>query len=539
MGNTVTAPLGMLPDLAASKHGDTPFLSDRPWTSYGHPVTDITGFAAAVHDYADRFWAAGIRSGDVVAVVQRNHIELQALACGLSRIGALPVLLSIGIEPAELVECLTRLEEPALVLDAASVQRLRDKRHAIAALTRRVLYLTPADERAAADDAATVDSSWTVPTPDRAAHQPSPRHDDEWAVVTHTSGTTDVPKLAAHSTNSLYGVIATQIQSQTLVSRRYGDVALSAKYLSFVHARCCSIVLAFLEVATPILAISDPTPEAVRRLLLAHRADSVETHPNIFIQWEQIAAHPSRPFGPVRRFLSTFDAIHPRTVRAMLDGSDQPDAYYVQAYGQTESGAVTMRQVGRAEVASYRPRDVGRPVPMAQVRVVDATGQPVPAGQAGLIESCTPGRFRAYVGRPPAPVDEYWWPMGDIGRLNGDGSLELLDRITDHADGTDSLLEIEDRVLDNLPDLVEFVLLKDVAGNKLVAVACPRAGSSPDLARLGATLAKNSLHDVPVYLMPWDDLPVTGSCKVRRPTLRTRLASPGTPAPVVLPAEGS
>src|SRR5215469_8019346 len=128
MGNTVTAPLGLLPDLAASKHGGTPFLSDLPWVGYGRTVTDITGFAAAVHDYADRFWAAGVRSGDVVAVVQRNHIELQALACGLSRIGALPALLSAGIEPAELVECLARLDEPVVVLDASSVRRLRDKR---------------------------------------------------------------------------------------------------------------------------------------------------------------------------------------------------------------------------------------------------------------------------------------------------------------------------------------------------------------------------------------------------------------------------
>src|SRR4051812_43070775 len=98
MTDTPTAALGELPELAAQRHGDTPFLCDLPWTAYGREVRDITGFAGAVHDYADRFWAAGVRANDVVAVIQRNHIEVQALAYGLSRIGALPVLLSFGIE---------------------------------------------------------------------------------------------------------------------------------------------------------------------------------------------------------------------------------------------------------------------------------------------------------------------------------------------------------------------------------------------------------------------------------------------------------
>lgn len=531
MGNTVTAPLGELPELAAAKHGDTRFLSDLPWTSYGRPVSDIAGFAAAVLDYSDRFWAAGVRAGDVVAVVQRNHIEVQALACGLCRIGALPVLLSVGIEPAELVECMTRLDTPYVVIDAVAAGRLAGQRHAVAGLARRVLYLTPG----CGQDTATADVSWAAPTGERAAHEPRPRGDDEWAVVTHTSGTTDVPKLAAHSTRSLYGVVATQIQAQMLVSREYGDVALSAKHLSFVHARSCSIVLAFLEVATPILAISDPRPEAVRQLLLGRRADSIETHPNIFIQWEEIAAHPSRPFGPVRRFMSTFDAIHPRTVRAMLGGSDHPDAYYIQAYGQTETGAVTLRQVGRAEVATYRPRDLGHPVPNAQVRVVDTSGEPVPPGQSGLIESWTPGRFRGYVGRPPVPVDERWWPMGDIGRLAQDGTLELLDRIVDHAEGTDSILEIEDGLLESLTELIELVLLKDVGSSELVAVACPRDDGGFDLGRFGDAVARTPLGSVPVYVMPWESLPVTGSYKVRRPALRALLAAPGAPA-VIMPA---
>ena len=525
MSETPTGTLGELPDLAAEKHGDTAFLCDLPWTAYGRPVLDVTGFVQAVHDYADRFWAAGIRAGDQVIVVQRNHVEVQALACGLNRIGALPVLLSVGIEPAEILECASRLELPYLAVDAAGAARLAGQAVALGGITKRILFLTPAGADSSGADSSVADSSatapsWAVSTGDRSAHQSHPRGEEDWAVVTHTSGTTSVPKLAAHSTRSLYGVV----QAQIAASHKFGQVALSAKHLSFVHARTCSIVLAFLEVAMPILAISDPRPDPVRELMLQHKPDSIETHPNVFIQWEPVAAHPSRPFGSVTRFLSTFDAIHPRTVKALLAGSDQPGANYIQAYGQTETGGVTARLVTRAEAAAYRPRNVGFPIEGSSVRVVDDAGRPVAPGQPGIIESKTPGRFRGYIGTE-TPVDDAWWQMGDIGRLTADGSLELLDRITDHAEGTDSFLEIEDQLLDQLPELLELVLLKAVGDLDVVAVACAREGESFDHARFREAVAGTSLREVPVFPMAFEELPLTGSYKVRRAVLRERLVA--------------
>src|SRR5262249_55914568 len=103
-----SAPMGVLPEFAAERHGDTPFLSDLPWAGYDKPVDPIGQFATAVRDYADRLWAAGIRHGDTVAVVQRNHIELHAVLCALGRIGALPALISSAMEPAEMLECFAR-----------------------------------------------------------------------------------------------------------------------------------------------------------------------------------------------------------------------------------------------------------------------------------------------------------------------------------------------------------------------------------------------------------------------------------------------
>ncbi|MEV7024049.1 class I adenylate-forming enzyme family protein [Kitasatospora sp. NPDC093558] len=506
-----SAPLGVLPEVAAERHGDMRFLSDVPWTTYGGPVTTVADFATAVRDYADRLWAAGVRRSDVVAVVQRNHIEVEAVMCALGRIGALPVLLSSAMETGELLDCLARLDRPKLLVDAYGQARLGQSRHALALLTTTVLSF--AEPGTGAD--------WTVPAHDRAPHVANPRAEDEWFVVTHSSGTTGSPKLAAHSTRSLFGMVAPMIM---LLRTQYNGGDLNAKHLSFVHARTCAGTLASLEANVPMLAIADPRLDNVKRLLLEHRPTSLETHPNVFIQWESLAADPDRPLGPVQRFISTFDAIHPRTVRRLVAGSDEPGVHYLQAYGQTESGPICLQMVAGAAIADYSPRNVGFPGPGIGLRIVDEHGTALPDGTVGHIETLSPGRMRGYVGGAAPVADDAWWPMGDLGRLLPDGSLELLDRIVEHVDGTESLLEKEDELLERLPELVELVLVK-AEDEGVFAVACPRAGHRGDEERFHAAAEEAGLGRIPVRFWEWEALPVTGSYKVRRGVLRERLAA--------------
>jgi len=512
-----SAPLGVLPEFAADRHGETPFLSDVAWAAYDKPVDTVGDFAAAVYDFADRLWAAGIRRDDVVAVGQRNHIEVHAVMCALSRIGALPALISAAMEPGELLECFARLGRPWVVADAAGAARLTGTDNVLPAVTNRVVSL---------DETGAPWASWIT---DRGIHQANPRPEDEWVAITHSSGTTGVPKLAAHSTRSLFGMVAPQIA----LCRQYGSEGLAAKHLSFVHVRTCSGVLSFLEVAMPLLAIANPDADHVKQLLVQHRPVSVETHPNIYIQWERIAADPERPFGSVQRFVSTFDAMHPRTIRTLLAASDRPDAHYLQGYGQTETGPVSLQIVPTAAAATYEGRNVGFGAGGSRVRVVDPAGEPVPVGEVGDIESRSPGRMRGYVGGSPMPDDDAWWPMGDVGRMLPDGSLELLDRIVDHVDGVASMLVAEDKLLDRFPELIEVVLV-NVPGQDgdLAAVACPAPGAVLDVAQFQRVADELGLGGVAVHVWPWESMPLTGSYKVRRLQLRKRLSSavrPGSP----------
>jgi acyl-coenzyme A synthetase/AMP-(fatty) acid ligase len=215
-----------------------------------------------------------------------------------------------------------------------------------------------------------------------------------------------------------------------------------------------------------------------------------------------------------------------------MEASDRPDVHYLQAYGQTESGPVCLRIITRAEMAGYSPRNVGYSGGGIQIRIVDGDGKEVPQGTAGHIETLSPGRMRGYVGGPEMIPDTEWWPMGDIGRFAADGSLELLDRVVEHVDGQDSLLEKEDQLLERLPELVELVLVKNEDGSEVFAVACPRDGATPSVERFQAAAEEVGLGRIPVRFWEWEALPITGSYKVRRGVLRQRLASRITkPAP--------
>ena len=505
-----SAPLGLLPEYAAGQFPDSAFRSDLPWATYSGRVATFADFATAVSDLADRLWSAGIRRGDVVAVIQRNHIEVEGTMFALGRLGALPVLLSSAMEVGELLESVAKLDRPKVLVDAFGIARLGDSRHALAALATQVLCWAEGGP------------DWTVPLVDRQAHVADPRGMDEWFAVTHSSGTTGGPKLAAHSSRSLFGMVAPMI---VILRTQYDKGDLNAKHLSFVHARTCAGTLASLETGVPMVSLADPDPENVKRVLRELPVTSLETHPNVFIQWESLAADPDRPLAGVQRFISTFDAMHPRTVRTLMAASDRPDVHYLQAYGQTESGPVCLRIITRAEMAGYSPRNVGHSGGGIQIRIVDAAGQPVPQGEPGHIETLSPGRMRGYVGGPSMIPDEEWWPMGDIGRFAPDGSLELLDRIVEHVDGTDSLLEKEDQLLDRLPELVELVLVKTEDGAEVFAVACPRAGAAPSLDRFQDAAVEVGLGRIPVRFWEWEALPITGSYKVRRGVLRQRLAA--------------
>jgi acyl-coenzyme A synthetase/AMP-(fatty) acid ligase len=291
-----------------------------------------------------------------------------------------------------------------------------------------------------------------------------------------------------------------------------------AVYLLFAHARVVTGVANVLKMGWPLVVLTDPEPAHAEAVLTEHRPGVVETFPNTFILWEEMASSAARPFANVSWFLNTFDAMHPRARNALLESSSRRMPRYIQMYGQTETGPVTLRVYPRGAHRHAHPRCVGYPIPgFSRTTVLgDRSGGPILAKSKALILGYA-GREAEYREK----LDGGWWRMTDLGCKTRWGCLHLLDREVDESDAVASLLALEDMILERLPGLAEVALIPKADGPP-VPLVCTRDNRPFDESAWGAATADLELLMPPVHCT-WEEIPHTGTWKVRRAEARRRL----------------
>ncbi|MFF8829498.1 class I adenylate-forming enzyme family protein [Streptomyces sp. NPDC015131] len=511
--------LGLVPQLAAARDGGTPITLDHDLDLFpdaGRRLT-VAGLAELVDDTAARLWAAGVRPAEHVAIHKSANFDIYVLATAAARIGAVPVMLSPALDGESVTTLVGRLDRPHLVTDAAklagplSLDRL-------APSAARVLVT-------GGEVPGTVSLAGLAGSPRR---RPVLLHPDHPALMTHTSGTTGLPKLVVHSARTLRGRLLPQERLASLIRTRE-TVAL---HVSYVHSRMYLALAVLLPRAMPLVVMDDAEPEAVAELFAETRPGFVETHPNSFMEWEGLADDPRRPFSTVRYFSSTFDAIHPSTMDRLLRASDRRSPLFFQIYGQSECGPLVGRGYSRKNAHRADGRCLGYAMPgVTRFRLVGRDGAPPTRDTPGYIEVSTPGRALTYWGeeeRFAQQVHGRWWRGGDVGYRTRWGCLHLLDREVDVVPNIHSTLAVEDAVLARLEELSELVV---VAGPRQepVPVVCVKDDRPLDPERWRAAVAGLEPMADPVQL-PHAELPRTATMKIKRIELARRLRERTEPA---------
>lgn len=508
--------LGSMLREAADRHGHVFVTLDRPLDVNPGLGTDLayTTLADVVDELSGRLWEAGVRPSEEVVVHKTDNVDIVLLTCAVSRIGAVPVLLSPGLAGPVVGQLLERLHQPWLITDRAKLEGpLKDVE--LTGLVRRTLSV---------DDAPGAEPLQTyagAPTPSAVRLHPR-----DPSLITHSSGTTGLPKLAVHCPNTMWNRLVPQ---KAMGWPTRGETA--ALHMSFVHSRFYHLLGVLLHFGSPLLLIVDPEPSNVGPLLARHRPGIVETHPNTFVLWEELADAPGAPLSRVRSYGSTFDAIHPRTVQRLLNASKRRSPWLIQLYGQSETGPVAFQWFTRRSAAKADGRRVGIGIPgFTRVRVADDAGRRVAPGTAGRIEARTRGRILTYLGareRYLRQLDGGWWQMGDMGYQGRWGALYLIDREIDQIDSMHSNLEVEDTLMSRLEELREVVIVPGV-DREPVPVVCVRGERPLDLRRWHEATA-----DLPTMSEPrqwrFEELPMTSTWKVKRVEI-TRMLTESTRA---------
>ena len=503
--------LGVVPERAAARNSSTLLTLDHDLDVLPEAGRRLTVSELAYHvaDLAGRISAAGVRPGERIVIYKAANFDVWMLATAAARAGAVPVMLSPALDGATVAALLERLDRPHLLSDGHKLHVLAGA--PLTELTTRVISVAGSGRGVAS--LAELAGSPSV--------RPVFQGLDEPAMITHTSGTTGLPKLVVHTPRTMRARLRPQLFLLALMPRRE-TVAI---HVSFVHSRMSAAMALCLSKAMPVLLVNNGDPDRVAEFFVKNRPGLIEALPNSFMAWEGLTDDPRKPFASVKYFSSTFDAIHPRTVRRLLDSSERRAPQFFQIYGQSEVGPAVGRPYFRRSARRMDGRCVGYPLPgSAKVRVVSQNDKRPSAKNPGFIEARWDGIAKTYYGeqeRYDANLHDGWWRTGDVGYRTRLGCLHMLDREVDTIPGVGSNLEIEDVVLDKLEELSELVVVLGPESEP-IPIVCTNKDQPLDLGRWRAAVAEFPQLADPIQI-PLAELPRTATLKTRRVELSRRL----------------
>ena len=223
-----------------------------------------------------------------------------------------------------------------------------------------------------------------------------------------------------------------------------------------------------------------------------------------------------RPVAHVARLQETFPASKPAL-----------------GYGLTESNAVGCGNFWEAYAA--KPASTGRPLPFVEVAILGEGDRHLGVGEVGEVGLRTAANIEGYWNNPVATAAAFtanhYLRTGDIGRLDEDGYLFIVDRKKDiiiRGGENISTAEVEAALYacEAVAEAAVFGMPDERLGEVPVAVVFPREGSTIDEAGLRDFLRERlAAFKVPARILFADSpLPRLGTGKIDRVTLKQQLA---------------
>jgi long-chain acyl-CoA synthetase len=201
----------------------------------------------------------------------------------------------------------------------------------------------------------------------------------------------------------------------------------------------------------------------------------------------------------------------------------------IEGYGLSEgSCASTVNPL----TGTRKAGTVGLPLPGQTIRLVDASGNPVPDGEAGEVVIKGANVMRGYLNRPEETANtivDGWLHTGDVGRFDEDGYLVLVDRAKDMIiRGGENIYPREiEAVVHGLPQIAEAAVVgrpHPVYGEEPVLFVSLHPDTTLDTDAIRDHLRGSlSKYKLPVEITIMDDLPKNAVGKIAKPELRKRL----------------
>ncbi len=349
--------------------------------------------------------------------------------------------------------------------------------------------------------------------------------DESVAQLCYTSGTTGAPKGAVMTHRALMSEYVSCIVE---CEHSAADRVLAALPLYHTAQLHC-FTMPQLMAGAEIVLIEAPVPAQCLALIEEHRVTSFFAPPTVWINLLRHADFDRRDLSSLQRIYYGA-AIMPVPVLHELRARI-PGVRAFNCYGQSEMSPLAT--VLKPEEHDARPASVGRPVLHVQTRVVDLDMADVAPGMQGEIVHRSPHLMLRYWENEAATAEAFaggWFHSGDVGTMDAEGYLFVVDRIKDVINTGGVLVasrEVEDALFTH-PAVAECAVIAVPDERWIEAVAAVvvlREGAAADEAAL-ISHARQTLapFKLPKRVFFADSLPKNTAGKLLKRTLRLQYA---------------
>jgi long-chain acyl-CoA synthetase len=493
-----------LPNDRAQRGPDLPALADQHIGRLSNAQV-----LAWVEVTADRLSAAGVRAGDVVALMLPNRVEfvIALFAAWRLRGAVTPVnpTMTLGEVSHQLVDSGARV----MVCEANAETTASGPAVVEIPLLPREIRVRPA------------------------GHDYS---DEDLALVVYTSGSTGRPKGVELTHRNVMAVCTSMLSLMDEEPDMHSLLILPLFHVNGI----------VIGVLTPLLAEGQATlagrfsPSTFFTILEQLRPTFFSAVPAIFAMLAELPPDVTPDTSSVRFAVCGAAPMPPELLTRF---ENRYGITIVEGYGLSEATCVSTTNPLHGV---RKPGSVGIALPDHEVATMNAAGELITDGSAGEVVVKGPTVMRGYLNRPQdtaKAIVDGWLHTGDIGRIDSDGYLTLVDRVKDIIiRGGENIYPKEiESALYSYPDVAEAAVVgrsHPVYGEVPVAFVSLRTDSHRSVQPIQQHLQKRlARYKLPDEIIAVDAIPKNPVGKIDKPALRRRLAATSDKPAEVLMSE--
>ncbi|MCP3799392.1 acyl--CoA ligase [Allokutzneria sp. A3M-2-11 16] len=420
-----------------------------------HPeVLTLGGLRATVETYAGFYHSRGVRPRDVVAVVTASSPEFAINFLALTALGAIPSFANAKLRPEIVREYVRRQAALGVITDEDRFPVLSGAGDPDPGVE---FVVTAADVRP--------EHRELLP-----AGYPYRHHATDPIIISHSSGTTGMPKAVPHTHQSLLYAHLHALR----VFMGDGMTRLLVNYPGNHNAAMSTMMLGLL-LRAPVMMLSSQVGTDVLDAIEQFKPSAVFAFSGTYAQMaaEDLSA---RNMSSIERYFNTGDAAHEAHIRKLItQGSHEeigpdfqrhrvPGSVFTDGLGSSETGYSMFNNAHRPGSASFG-RCIGKAMSFADAAVLSEDGRPLPAGEVGRLgvrsPTLTPGYWNDSGTWHKLRLGGYWL-TGDLAYRDEKGYFFHLDRAPDAvrtAAGIVFSTRSEELLLRELPGLADCTVV--------------------------------------------------------------------------------